>query len=134
MEIEARLRGLPLFAGLDGEQLHTVAKLAEQRDVDAQSTLAGEGAHGYFFFVIEEGTAEVRQDGAAIRELGPGDFFGEIALLEPGGRRTASVVAATPMRVLAFFGADFHAVEAVAPEVGERVRGEMCRRLGDAAS
>ena len=129
MEIHARLQSLPLFAGLDEEQLNTIAKLAEEREVDGGTTLAGEGAHGYFF-VIEDGTAEVRQDGVAIGPLGPGEFFGEIAILEPAGRRTASVVATTPMRVLAFFGADFHAIDAVAPQVGERVREEMRRRLG----
>ena len=133
MEIHDRLQALPLFAGLDEEQLNTVAKLAEQREVGKGTVLAGEGAHGYFFFMIEDGAAEVRQDGAVVGHMGPGEFFGEIAILDPSGRRTASVVAATPMRVLAFFGADYHAIEAVAPQVGERVRDEMRRRL-DAVS
>jgi CRP-like cAMP-binding protein len=133
MEIHDRLQTLPLFAGLDEEQLNTVAKLAEPREVGEGTVLVGVGAHGYFFFVIEDGSAEVRQDGAAVGQMGPGEFFGEIAILDPGGRRTASVVAGTPMRVLAFFGADYHAIEAVAPQVGERVRDEMRRRL-DAVS
>ena len=129
MDIEGRVRALPLFDGLSDEQVHTVGKLAESREVGEGTTLAGEGAHGYFFFVIEEGAADVVQDGVTIGRLGPGDFFGEIAILDPSGWRTASVVAAEQMRVLAFFGADFHAIDAVAPEVGERVRGAMRDRL-----
>jgi voltage-gated potassium channel len=132
MELEGRLRAVPLFRDLSDDQLHVVAHLAQQRDVSEGTTLAGEGSHGYFFFVIEDGSAEISQNGTRLGRLGPGDFFGEIAVLERSGRRTATVVAASDMRVLAFFGADFHTIEALAPGVGERVRQAIEKRLAPA--
>lgn len=109
--------GLDLESGMAG---------CSRRD----TTLAGEGAHGYFFFVIEGGTADVLHDGRIVRQLGPGDFFGEIAILEPGRRRTATAIASSDMRVLVFFGTNYHALVAAAPQIGERVRAVVQERLG----
>jgi CRP-like cAMP-binding protein len=67
--------------------------------LEAGTQLTGQGKRGYLFFVIKSGVAKVLQDDREIRELGEGDFFGEIALLETS-ERTASVIAATPMQLV----------------------------------
>ena len=91
-------------------------------------SLVSEGAAGYVFFVIEEGTAGVEREGEFLRELGPGDHFGEIAILD-GGRRTASVVATSNMRILAMFGTEFRRMESELPDLAERIRATMRDRL-----
>ncbi|HYV01975.1 MAG TPA: cyclic nucleotide-binding domain-containing protein, partial [Actinomycetota bacterium] len=82
------------------------------------------------FFVIEEGAAEVTVDGDRVDALGPGDFFGEIALLETE-RRTASVVATAPLRCIVMHARHFSSMEQSMPEVAEQIRQEMRRRLGN---
>jgi CRP/FNR family transcriptional regulator, cyclic AMP receptor protein len=124
----ARLRALPLFADLDDEECERLSGWIEEQHVEAGRELTPEGAAGYTFFVVEEGSAEVRRDGEAIRDLGPGDFFGEIAILD-GGRRTASVVAVSPMRLLVIFGADFRRLETELPGVAAAVKATMDERL-----
>jgi CRP-like cAMP-binding protein len=101
---------------------------SRNKHVEPGRELTPEGAAGYTFFVVEEGAAEVRCDGEAIRELGPGDFFGEIAILD-GGRRTASVVAVSPMKLLAIFGADFRRLETELPGVAAAIKATADERL-----
>ena len=88
----ARLAMVSLFEDLSGEELDLLVSWTEEHEVSRGQSLVSEGAAGYVFFVIEEGTAAVERDGEFLRELGPGDHFGEIAILD-GGRRTATVVA-----------------------------------------
>ena len=128
----ARMRAVPLFADLDDEECERLSAWIEEQHVEPGRELTPEGAAGYTFFVVEEGSAEVRCDGEAVRELGPGDFFGEIAILD-GGRRTASVVAVSPMRLLAIFGADFRRLESELPGVAAAVKATMDERLGRTA-
>jgi CRP-like cAMP-binding protein len=78
--------------------------------------------------VIESGTAEVSADGVTVRTLGPGDVFGEIAVLM-SGRRTATVVATSPMRLLALFKRDVWALERRSPALAERLRALVAERL-----
>jgi CRP-like cAMP-binding protein len=124
----ARLRALPLFADLDDEECERLSRWMEEQHVEPGRELTPEGAAGYTFFVVEEGSAEVRCDGEAIRELGPGDFFGEIAILD-GGRRTASVVAVSPMKLLAIFGADFRRLETELPGVAAAIKATADERV-----
>ena len=98
MDDEA-LASVPFFSALSPASRGAVAPYAEQIDVPAGTQLTGEGAPGYLFFVIESGTAKVLQDEREVSELGDGDFFGEIALLETS-ERTASVIATTPMQLV----------------------------------
>ena len=91
-------------------------------------SLVSEGAAGYVFFVIAEGTAGVERDGVFLRELGPGDHFGEIAILD-GGRRTATVVATSDVRILAMFGTELRRLEAELPDLADRIRTTMHDRL-----
>ena len=82
-----------------------IAASAREVDVEAGQALATEGEFGHALFAIESGTAEVSADGETRATLGPGDVFGEIAVMA-SGRRTASVVATSPMRLVAFFKRD----------------------------
>jgi CRP-like cAMP-binding protein len=94
-----RLRAIPVFASLDDETLRGIATFATESSVPAGKHLVKEGDYAYEFMAIEEGEAEVLRGGEKVATLGPGDFFGEIAVLEKT-LRTASVVATTPMRLV----------------------------------
>ncbi len=86
------LRRVPLFQGLDEKHLKRIAESFTERPFSAGQELVTEGSGGVGFFVIETGEARVTVDGEPRRELGPGDYFGEIALID-GGRRTATITA-----------------------------------------
>ena len=94
-----RLRAIPVFASLDDETLKGIATFATESSVPAGKQLVKEGDYAYEFMAIEEGEADVIRGGEKVATLGPGDFFGEIAVLEKT-LRTASVVATTPMRLV----------------------------------
>jgi CPA1 family monovalent cation:H+ antiporter len=109
-----------LFDSLTDDDLQRVADWFEVRTVDSGKRLTSEGSSGYRFFVIQEGTAEVRQGEQIIRELGPGDFFGEVAMLD-SGRRTADVVATSPMQLAAIPGMDFRRLQQQFPDIANRI-------------
>jgi CRP-like cAMP-binding protein len=117
----ARLKSIPLFADLSDHERAQVARWADELDVPEGKHLVDEGRFAHEFFVIEEGTAEVRHGDRKLTELGPGDFFGEIALIERD-RRTASVIATSPMKTIVMFGRDFRSMEAEMPSVAARIR------------
>jgi CRP-like cAMP-binding protein len=94
-----RLRAIPVFASLDSETLRGIATFATESSVPAGKHLVKEGDYAYEFMAIEEGEADVVRGNETVATLGPGDFFGEIAVLEKT-LRTASVVARTPMRLV----------------------------------
>lgn len=93
------LRSVPLFEGMRDRSLEIVADLARPRRIPAGTVITREGEAGDEFLVLTRGTAEVTKDGAAIRSLGPGDFLGEISLID-GGPRTATVRATTEVEAL----------------------------------
>jgi CRP/FNR family cyclic AMP-dependent transcriptional regulator len=113
---EHRLPTLPLFANLDRRERRLVASLADEVDVPAGKILTSEGEQSLEFFVIEEGTAEVRRQGELLAELGPGDFFGEVGVLE-ATPRNAGVTAVTPMRLVVLFAPHLRGLEAEIEEV-----------------
>jgi CRP-like cAMP-binding protein len=123
-----RLAAVPVFAALEPEHLAALADVASEVDVDAGKTLASEGDFGHALYAIESGTAEVSVDGEPVRTLGPGDVFGEVAVLQ-AGRRTATVRAATPMTLIAIFKRDVWTLERRSPEAGERLRQLIADRL-----
>jgi CRP-like cAMP-binding protein len=86
------LRRVPLFQGLDDKHLKRIADNFTERTFTAGQELVTEGSGGVGFFVIESGEARVTVDGNPRRELGPGDYFGEVALID-GGVRTATITA-----------------------------------------
>jgi CRP/FNR family cyclic AMP-dependent transcriptional regulator len=125
-----RLQGVGFFSGLSKKELGKLAQWADEVSVSAGQALATEGEFAHEFFVIEEGSAEVSKDGERIAELGPGEFFGEIGLLETE-RRTASVVATTPMELIVMFQREFKQMEQEMPAVADRIRTAIRARLDD---
>ena len=117
----SRLKSLPLFQDVDDEEVAQIAPFAEEEQVDEGTYLVREGDFSYEFMAIEEGQAEVLRDGEHVADLGPGDFFGEIGLLERD-QRTATVVAKTPMRLVTLTGWDLKRMEKTMPEAVEKVR------------
>jgi CRP-like cAMP-binding protein len=127
-----RLRAVPLFAALPPEDLDRLATMFSVEEVgDAGRRLTPEGAPGYMFYVIAEGTADVFHHDDLVARLGPGDFFGEMAIVG-GGRRVADVVATSPMTIYAMFGTAFREMEAAFPELADRIRATVdSRRSAD---
>jgi CRP-like cAMP-binding protein len=121
----ARVESVPCFADLPSAARAALADAFEEVAVPAGEKLASQGDFAYEVFAILEGRARVEQDGAALATLGPGDLFGEIGLLLTG-RRTATVVAETPMLVLALFDQPFRRLSKEHPDFAEVVR-KQCR-------
>ncbi len=122
------LEGIDTFSGLSKAELERVARWTFEVEVPAGEDLTTEGRLAHEFFVIEDGAAEVRQNGERIAELGAGDFFGEIGLLEKK-RRTATVTATTELRVIVMSAQEFRRLEQELPAVAERVRAAIRARL-----
>jgi CRP-like cAMP-binding protein len=120
------LEGIALFEGLSKEQLAEVARQADEIDVEAGKRLVSEGRFGYEFFVIENGTAEVLRGDQHIADLGPGDFFGEMALLGDTVRN-ADVICSTPMTAMVMTDSSFRSLARRMPDVAEEIRA-ACRR------
>jgi CRP-like cAMP-binding protein len=125
----ADFQKVPLFEGLTDDELTLLAGRFEERTFLEGHHLTTEGASGYLFFVILEGTASAQVDDRYVGTLGPGDFFGEVAMLGEAGRRMAVVLATSDMRVAVMFGAEFRLMENEFPQVIERLNTEMQRRL-----
>lgn len=117
----ARLKQIPLFREVSDDELSTIAPFAGEAAVPAGKELVKEGQFAYEFMAIEEGEAEVTRDGQHVADLGPGDFFGEIGLLETE-LRTATVTAKTPMRVVTLTGWDMKRLERNIPGAVEQIR------------
>jgi CRP-like cAMP-binding protein len=88
------LRRVPLFAGLDRKELELLARLAKEQRYDPGATIVKSGASGHGLYIIKEGSVSVVRDGQKVASMGPGQFFGEISVLD-GGPRTADVKADT---------------------------------------
>jgi CRP/FNR family cyclic AMP-dependent transcriptional regulator len=119
----------PFFAELSRKELIELAKATEDLEVDAGKTLTRQGESGREFFVIVEGRVAVSKDGEEIRTLGPGDFFGEIALLEDRPR-TATVTAQSPLRFFVLTRQSFRSLLAHQPELEQKVNAALQERLG----
>lgn len=126
----ARLADIPLFADLRAEQRDAVAAKFEERAVEPGEHLSHEGGAGYFFFVIDTGTATVTRDGETLTDFGPGDFFGEAAIFKTR-RRTATVTATSPTTVFAMFGADFAKLVAEIPLLHDEIDAALAARIPD---
>jgi CRP-like cAMP-binding protein len=120
------LEGIALFERLSKDQRAEVARQADEIDVEAGKRLVSAGRFGYEFFVIENGTAEVVRGEEHVADLGPGDFFGEMALLGDTVRN-ADVVSSTAMTALVMTDSAFRSLARKMPDVAEEIR-DACRR------
>lgn len=122
------LSGVPLFQGCSKRDLGEIALVADELDLAEGRTIIREGERGREFFVIVEGTAKVTRRGRKLRELGPGDWAGEIALIS-AVPRTASVVATSPLRVLVVTDGAFGALLRRMPSIAVKVLATLGERL-----
>ena len=123
----SHLKSIPLFADVPDEELGQIATFAQEVTVDQGRELVREGDFSYEFMAIEEGEAEVTREGQHLADLGRGDFFGEMGLLEKT-LRNATVTARTPMRLITLTGWDLKRMERHIPEAIERVRATLEER------
>lgn len=119
---------MPLFARCSRGEVKQIAQIADEIDLGEGTEMTREGAAGREFFVLLEGTAEVERAGQKVNALGPGDFFGEIALIseEP---RTATVRASSPVRALVVTARAFRRLIDEQPEIKTSVMQAMADRL-----
>jgi CRP-like cAMP-binding protein len=129
----AALGRCPFFAELSRGELIELAKATEDLEVEEGKVLTREGESGREFFVIIEGEVSVTKDGNEVRREGPGDFFGEIALLEDRPR-TATVTAVTPLRFFVLTRQSFRSLLAHQPELDQKVKAALQERLGGTES
>jgi CRP-like cAMP-binding protein len=123
------IKGVPLFSGASKAQLAEIAAIADEVDLPAGKTLIKEGDSGREFFVLIDGTADVTQGGKQIgRMMGPGDFFGEIALISKAPR-TATVTTTTPVRALVVTDRAFRQLLEHSPEIAVVVLTALAERL-----
>jgi len=121
----SRIAAFSVFANLPAAELNELAGAMSEVEVEAGANIITVDDYGSAIYFIEQGEADVLTDGReAAQALGPGDTFGEIALLLTG-ERTATVVARTPMRLLSLSGQDFERIRARVPELEG-----LLRRLG----
>jgi CRP-like cAMP-binding protein len=124
------LASLPLFEGLSRDKLEKVAAQAVRISAHPGIHLARQGSPGFDFFIVLDGTADVRKDGQTVAMLKAGDVFGEMALLG-GQRRNADVVATSPMTLMTMMLWDFRAVTESFPVITQRLQDLAKGRSGD---
>ena len=124
---ESALRRIQLFDGLSRKQRKLLAIWVDEVDVPPGKVLCCKGKTADEFFVIEEGTAKVVRDGQYLDELGPGDFFGEMGVLE-NAPRNADVIAETPMTLMVLRGPALKELERDAPALARRLRRSVGQR------
>jgi CRP-like cAMP-binding protein len=125
-----RLKSLPLFESVPDEELAKIEPFVSEVSVSEGKVLVTEGDWAYSFMAIERGTAEVRRGDEKVADLGPGDFFGEVGLIETD-KRTATVVATAPMALITLDQWDMRRLEKAIPAAAERIhRAAAERRVG----
>jgi len=129
------LKVAPLFAGLNKKQLNAIAETARELTFETGDTIIEEGDHRSIgFYVLGSGSAQVSKDGAVVASYGPGDYFGEIALLSDDTARTATVTATNDSEVLGLTKWDFRALLNSKPDIAVQVMAELARRLTETQS
>jgi CRP-like cAMP-binding protein len=134
MPADAKLEHLAnvrLFASLNKKELRLVGRVSDEIAIKAGSEIVKEGAAGHEFFLIQAGQATVRRNGRKVATLGPGDYFGEMALLDRGPR-SATIVADTDMEVVVIGQREFLGVLDEVPEVAHKLLITMAARLREA--
>ena len=124
----ADLGRLWLFSSLSKKELGTIARRADEVRVPAGKVLTAEGKPGHEFFLIIEGQANVERGGRVIATLTPGQYFGELSLLDRGPR-SATVVAATEMNLLVLGQREFSGVLDEVPGLAHKLLAAMAAKL-----
>jgi CRP-like cAMP-binding protein len=124
-----RLKSAAPFDALSDDERQKFAVWVGELKVDAGRHLAEQGDYAYELFVIEDGKADVQQDGQTIAELGPGEFFGEMGVLERA-QRNATVVSKTPMTLFTLSHWDVKRLQREAPEAIDELRRVIEARRG----
>ena len=125
------IKRVPLFASCSKRELQQIAGIADEIDLRDGKVLIREGERGREFFVLLEGSAEVTKDGRRVNTLGPGDFFGEIALIS-NSPRTATVTATSPVHTLVITDRSFRRLLDDQPEIQRKVLVALAERLAPA--
>lgn len=121
------LAALSLFRALSQAELSELASWFDVQTVSEGVRLAGEGATGYSFYVLIEGSAVVTANDVIVATYSPGDFFGEMALLGDG-RRSATVTTTAPTKLLVMFGTEFRQLQASQPAIAVLLEQAMQQR------
>jgi CRP/FNR family transcriptional regulator, cyclic AMP receptor protein len=129
----AHLAQVRLFGALNKKELGLLGRAADEVSVPAGKVLVSEGAAGHEFYLIIEGQAIVRRGGRRVAMLGPGQYFGELSLLDRGPR-TATVVADSEMTLLVLGQREFSALLEEVPIVAHKLLETMARRLRECDS
>ncbi|MGP8077071.1 MAG: Crp/Fnr family transcriptional regulator [Thermoplasmata archaeon] len=130
--IVAGFAAAPLFAGLSERQIKRIARFAKVRDIPPETFVVKHGEKGIGFYLILEGQVQVRRSGKTLARLGPGDFFGELALFDDR-TRSADVVTLGPTRVVVLSRWEFWGFASENPSVLRTILQEMSRRLQETA-
>jgi len=130
-DLTSGLAAVPLFAACSKRDLQIVARHTEVVELPAGTEVVAEGGKGDAFFFILAGEAVVRRRGRTVATLGPGQFFGELALLDPGPR-DATVVATSPLTVGVLGARVFRAIVTDVPAMSEKLLRGMAKRLREA--
>ena len=126
------LKRIPLFAECTRAEITEVALSADEREAPEGDRLTEEGRPGREFFILVEGAVDVSRGGKKLGDLGPGDWFGEMAILRYKPR-TATVTATSPIRLLVISDRDFRQVVETTPRIALKVLRSVAQRLEDDA-
>jgi CRP-like cAMP-binding protein len=129
----ARLKAVPLFTGCTAKQIQFIATQVEDMDFAAGRVLCKEGRSGADFFILLSGAADVTRKGRRIAKMSPGDFFGEIALVD-GGPRTATVTTTAPSRCLVLGPRQFQNVLHQDTDIAHSVMKALSLRVREAGA
>ena len=127
----ALLEKNPLWAGLDKKELKAIVKVATERKFEAGDIILSRGEGGVGFYLIRDGLVEIKSNGNILAKLGPGQFFGEMAILD-NQPRSADVVAAKPSKCLIVSEWSFKALISENPKIALNMLQEFARRLREA--
>ena len=122
------LKRVPLFSDLSDRELETLAQSFKERKFDEGDTVASEGSGGVGFFIIGEGEGGVTVHGSQRSTLGPGDYFGEVALIDEGAR-SASIVANTPLTAYGLTAWEFRPLVESNGKIAWKLLQTLARRL-----
>jgi CRP/FNR family cyclic AMP-dependent transcriptional regulator len=128
-----QLERVPLFADLDRKELDSLASTFKERKFKAGETVASEGSGGVGFFIIDEGEAKVTRGGEEQATLGPGSYFGEIALIDEGAR-TATITAETDMRCYGLTSWEFRPLVESNSQIAWKLLQALAKQLREARS